>query len=55
MSLSARFPRPPFRLHIHNVVALRSDKEVVWPYTWRVIAFVKNLHPLWNWTAMQRP
>jgi hypothetical protein len=42
-----------FRNFIGDVVRVGSKKKVCWIYAARVIAFVKNMDAVWNWTGVE--
>jgi hypothetical protein len=41
--------------HVIAIILKRSKKKVIGIYAWWVIAMVKKLHSIWNWTFMQNP
>lgn len=40
---------------IHVVIGLSTEKQMIGPNTWWIVATVKNLQSLWNLTIMQFP
>lgn len=44
-----------FRPSILRVIFPRSQKQVIWPNTRRIVATVQNLHSIWDWAVRQYP
>jgi len=50
VSNSAKSPAPD---RISGILFSRSEKQVVWPDTWRIVATMADHHAMWNWAFEQ--
>lgn len=40
---------------IKHIFQMRSKKQMIWPYARFIVAFMKNIYTIWNFSIMQYP